>query len=74
MPPTAMSRPACAPYLAVNTTTSSIDVPIGLTSRDTHFACAGTRASMIAAPRVDSSADRTASLPCAQSEKPHWPT
>ena len=74
MPPTAMSRPAYAPYLAVKTTTSSIDVPTGLTSRDTHLAWDGTRASMIAAPRVVSSDGQKRELPFAQSEKPHCPT
>jgi len=69
-----MSRPAYGPYLAVNTTMSSIDVPAGLSRRDTHFACAGTRASMIAAPRVASSDGQKRELPVAKSAKPHCPT
>jgi hypothetical protein len=66
-----MSRPAKAPWRAVNTTTSSAEVPGGLVSVATWRGRAGSRVSTTATP---SFGQKRSFEPDAQSEKPHEPT
>ena len=65
-----MSRPAIGPYWAVNTTTSSADVPSGDTSVDTSVGSVGSLESITATP---SFGQKRCSPPSFQSEKPQLP-
>ena len=69
-----MSRPARGPYLAWKTVTSSAEVPVGLTSRETTAGSDGSVASTTATPFFGGDGQKRVFDPFAQSENPQWPT